>query len=633
MNSRIPLSRIGLALLDAMMITLSLFAAYRLRLLDITVAPDYGHQFIAVLPLFLFVRLLLLWLFNLYRGIIRYASTGELLAIVMATALGSAILALANAVIVPLIPVSSALAVHAERRVPILVLILEGLMTLLLVGGARFSRRLLVSGYLWRRSSNGLRRVVIVGAGDAGEAVARQMLHGPTSTFYPVAFVDDDAGKKGLRIHGVPVAGNLTELPRVIADFAAEEVLVAMKAITPTRIREIVDLCQHARVGYRILPHVQDVLTGRVSISQIRPVEIEDLLGRDPIRLELAAERNYVRDQVVIITGAGGSIGSELCRQILSLEPRRLVLFGHGENSIYEIAQELSTLPEVMAKGKEFLVPLIGEIRDQVKVADVFRMYRPGIVFHAAAHKHVPLMELHPDEAVKNNVTGTLNVARAADENGARKFVLISTDKAVRPTNVMGATKRVAEMMVFCLARQSKTQYVAVRFGNVLGSRGSVVPLFKRQIARGGPVTLTHPEITRFFMTIPEAVSLVIQAGSMPEQGRLYLLDMGESVKIADLARNLIRLSGFDPETDIEIRYTGLRPGEKLKEELLTAGENIHATELGKIFRAEPEQVDCDWLWQQVTQLQSAAAALDLEAIRTRLRQIVPDYGPEAESS
>lgn len=633
MTQRVKWQRVGLVLLDALMIVLSLFAAYQIRLLDEKVSPAelrmYARQFLFVVPGVVALRLVLLWFFRLYQGILRYAGTYELMAIFLSTLLGSAILIVLDVVAVPFIPAASELPVRFHQRVPLGVLITEGLLTFFLVGGARFSRRLLLSGWYRRRDPRDVKRVVIVGAGDSGEAVARQMLHARSGHYQPVAFVDDDPHKRHQRIHGVPVAGGLADLPRVIAETGANEVLVTIGGISPALLRKIVTLAEHARVGFRILPHVKDVMAGRVSINQIRPVEIEDLLGRPPVQLELPEERNYVRGRTVLITGAGGSIGSELCRQMLGLGPKRLVLLGHGENSIYEISQELTGKAAGAGLPGDFLVPVIGDIRERAKVEAIFREHRPEIVFHAAAHKHVPLMEYHPDEAVKNNVLGTLNVARAAEAVGTKKFILISSDKAVRPTNVMGATKRVAEMMIFCMARTSRTQFVAVRFGNVLGSRGSVVPLFKKQIAAGGPVTLTHPDIVRYFMTIPEAVSLVIQAGSMDEQRRLFLLDMGQPVRIVDLARNLISLSGFEPDRDIEIRFTGLRPGEKLREELLTSGEGVRATGLGKIFTTEPEEVECARLWSEVDALLDLAGEMDAEGIRAKLRELVPDYGPE----
>jgi FlaA1/EpsC-like NDP-sugar epimerase len=420
------------------------------------------------------------------------------------------------------------------------------------------------------------------------------------------------------------VEGGISELSRVIRRHEVEDVLVAMKNISPEKLREIVSACADANVRFQILPSVQDVMSGRVSLNQIRPVEIEDLLGREPVKLELADDANYVRGKTVMITGAGGSIGSELCRQLLQLEPKCIIMFGHGENSIYEITQELRR-----AGHKDKICSVIGDIRDEPKLRLVVEKFRPQIFFHAAAHKHVPLMEAHPEEAVKNNVAGTRNVARLADEIGAERFIMISSDKAVRSTNVMGATKRLAEMIVFCMAQKSKTLFTAVRFGNVLGSRGSVVPLFRNQIAAGGPVTITSPDVTRYFMTIPEAVSLVIQAGSMNQQRRLFLLDMGKPVRIVDLARNLIRLSGFEPDRDIEIVYTGLRPGEKLKEELLTEGEDVKSTGIGKIFMTEPEEVDSERLREQLEELEALAMTNNADGVKEKLRELVPDYGPE----
>lgn len=609
----------GLVLLDAVLIVLALYAGYLLRFDFVLLNRDY-NQFLLVVPFFLVVRLSLFALFNLYRGLLRYASVGEMVAIFFSVALGTVIISAANLLIIPFVPAMQDFPEFANhlQRVPWPVVIIEFFMTFLLVAGARFSRRVLVSELLNRPDTDELTRVVVVGAGDLGEAVARQMRQAVLRSHKVVAFVDDDPGKQGRRIHGIPVAGRVADLPDVLERFNAQEVLIAMRT-TPEKVNEIMTLSEHARVGIRTLPTMSDVFSGKVSINQIRRVEIEDLLGREPVELQLTDEQNYIRGNMVMITGAGGSIGSELCRQLLRFGPEKILLYGHGENSIYEISTELNE------DGQKRVVPVIGDIRDAGKLNAVVQEFRPTIFFHAAAHKHVPLMEMHPDEAIKNNVTGTLNVARAAEAAGAKKFILISSDKAVRPTSVMGASKRVAEMLIFCRARESQTQFVAVRFGNVLGSRGSVIPLFKRQIARGGPITLTHPEITRFFMTIPEAVSLVIQAGSMQEQRRLYLLDMGKSVNISDLAKNLIRLSGLELDKDIKIVYTGLRPGEKLKEELLTAGENVKATGLGKIFCTEPDAISCDELWKVVGELQSLAEQHDSEGIRKKLAQLIPD--------
>jgi FlaA1/EpsC-like NDP-sugar epimerase len=622
MSPKVKWQRVGLVLLDAILVVLSLYAAYLLRF-NFEVPTPYYRQYLLVVAFFVLVRLGCFWGFNLYRGILRYASTSEMLAIFFSTTLGTAILSALNLLVIPFVPAVWGVYEHAGhmQRVALAILIIEYVVTFLLVGGGRFSRRLMLSGYFRRADTGDLRRVLIVGAGDAGEAVARQMKHSPVRAYLPVAFIDDDPNKQHRWLHGIPVAGKTGDIPAVLSKYDAQEVLIAIPGIKPGKLREIVDLCEHAHVGFKIIPSIKDVFQGRVSINAMRPVEIEDLLGREEVRLELGEERNYLKGETVLVTGAGGSIGSELVRQVLRFEPKRIVLLGHGENSIYEIAAELN--PKV-SPGKLCLA--IADVRDEAKIRAVVEEYRPTIFFHAAAHKHVPLMELHPDEAIKNNVRGTLNVARAAEAIHAKKFIMISSDKAVRPTNVMGATKRVAEMMVFCMAKTSRTQFVAVRFGNVLGSRGSVIPLFKKQIAQGGPVTVTHAEVTRFFMTIPEAVSLVIQAGSAREQRRLFLLDMGEPVRIIDLARNLVRLSGFEPDKDIEIRVTGLRPGEKLKEELLTAGENVKATDMGKIFMTEPDEVDCAMLFEHVAELERLAAAADAQGVRRKLRQLVPDY-------
>ena len=625
MTIKVQWQRLGLAFVDAVLVALALYAGYMLRF-EFSVSPEDHWQYLFAAPVVVAVRLACFWGFWLYRGLLRYASTNELLAILLSVALGSLLLAAGNLFVTPLIPAIEGLPEYRGhvQRLPWSVTVLEGVFTFLLVSSARFSRRLLLTGWFRRDTVNAAcRRVLVVGAGDAGEAVVRQLRADIRNVFHPVAFADDDPDKLGMRIHGLPVAGTTRDLRDLITRFDADEVIIAIPSIAAARLRELVDLCRDVRVGFKIVPTVTDVLAGRVAVSKIRPVEIEDLLGRDPVRLDLGPGENYVRGETVMVTGAGGSIGSELCRQLLALQPARIVLLGHGENSIYEITTELAAQVE-----SGLLVPVIGDIRDEAKLRAVVERHRPGIFFHAAAHKHVPLMELHPDEAVKNNVTGTRNVARAAESVGARRFILISSDKAVRPTNVMGATKRVAEMMIFCMARTSSTRFVAVRFGNVLGSRGSVIPLFRRQIAAGGPVTITHADIVRYFMTIPEAVNLVIRAGATPEQRRLFVLDMGQPVRIVDLARNLIRLSGFEPDKDIPIVFTGLRPGEKLVEELLTEGEGVKHTEMGKIFSAEPDDVDCAALWGTVERMEQAAAETDGETIRALLRSVVPDYAP-----
>ncbi|MHB1702465.1 MAG: polysaccharide biosynthesis protein, partial [Acidobacteriaceae bacterium] len=404
-----------------------------------------------------------------------------------------------------------------------------------------------------------------------------------------------DPEKEGFLIHGVPVLGPRSVLPDVIRAQQVNEVIIALPMASSSAVREVVSLCTPLGVELKTLPSMHELIDGKVSISQIRNVEIEDVLQRDSVQLDMDAISGYLTGETVLVTGAGGSIGSELCRQIVRFKPKRLLILGHGENSIYEIDLELGRM------GAEAdIVPIIADVQDLNRIDQVFSNYRPGVVFHAAAHKHVPLMEANPEEAVKNNVFGTRNVAEAAHRHGSKRFVLISTDKAVNPANVMGASKRVAELVVQELSRRSSTTFVAVRFGNVLGSRGSVIPLFKRQIAQGGPVTVTHPDMTRYFMTIPEAAQLVIQAGAMGQGGEIFLLDMGKPVRILDLAVDLIRLSGFEPYVDIPIEFVGVRPGEKLNEELLTSVETTVATKHNRIVVAK-QQADGieglpDWL-------------------------------------
>lgn len=609
--------------LDALLVVVSLYSAFALRF-NFEIPHLYFNQFLVTAPLLVFLRCALFSFFDVYRVIPRYASTTDFMAIFKATTLGTLIVALINGIVIPFIPAVNWLYAHEGhvQRIAWPIVIIEWALTLILIGGTRFVQRTWHLRFFDKKPAQDVRRVLIVGAGDIGEMVARQMR--VSATYQAVGFLDDDEEKIGRLIHGLPVFGKLNDIGRIVREYEIDEVLVAIPRIEPARLQELVSQCEHTPVNFKILPTVQDVLEGKVELRQIRPVEIEDLLGRDEIDLELPPDKNYIKDETVLVTGAGGSIGSELCRQILELKPRQLVLVGHGENSLYEISQEL------LRRYKDAnIATVVGDIRDKEKMEYVFSHFRPTVIFHAAAHKHVPLMEYDADEAVKNNIMGTFNVAFLADQYGAKRFILISSDKAVRPTNVMGASKRVAEMVVFCIAQHSKTLYAAVRFGNVLGSRGSVIPLFKRQIAEGGPITLTHPDVTRYFMTIPEAVSLVIKAGSMEEQGRLYVLDMGKPVKIAELARRLIQLSGFDPDRgDIKIVYTGLRPGEKLTEELLTAGENIKRTEIGKVFVAEPEQIDCKRLWEMVEKLDALARRNDVQGIRELLRAIVPDYQP-----
>lgn len=497
--------------------------------------------------------------------------------------------------------------------------LIEGGVSLLLMGGLR----LLARGLFERvdaRSASSAKRVLIVGAGEAGTIVAREMLRHPSAGLQPIGFLDDERAKQGQSFVGLPLLGVVDALPKVIAETNADEVLIAMPSALGRVVRRVVDLAREAGVAYRIIPGVFEILSGKVGISQIRQVSLEDLLRRDPVKLETSQIAGYLEGRTVLVTGAGGSIGSELVRQVSRFAPKKLVLLGRGENSIYLIQQELRrTYPELETHA------VIADVRDLNTLKNAFSSFRPEVVFHAAAHKHVPLMEENPWEAVLNNVRGSSNVVDLCLEFGVQRLVNVSTDKAVNPTSVMGASKRCAEFLVQRGAGRTKGQFVSVRFGNVLGSRGSVIPLFQEQIKAGGPVTITHPEMTRYFMTIPEASQLVLQAGALAENGAVYVLDMGEPVKIVDLAKDVIRLSGFEVGRDIEIAFSGVRPGEKLFEELLTAEEGTNASKHTKIFIAKEVAMPSNFE-TQLEQLYTAAAKQDGEAVRTTLKTLIPTF-------
>ena len=461
---------------------------------------------------------------------------------------------------------------------------------------------------------------MIVGAGDAGTLVLKELVSSRMTEGKAVCFVDDDKNKIGKILNGVPVAGNRWDIPQLVKKYEVDEIYITMPTAPAKNRKEIIEICRETDCEVKILPGIYQLLNGEVVTDRLRSVEIEDLLGRDPVRVDLDEIMNYVQGQTILVTGGGGSIGSELCRQIAKHNPKQLIIFDIYENNAYDIQMELKeTHPELN------LVVLIGSVRNTHRIESVFEKYRPDIVYHAAAHKHVPLMEDSPNEAVKNNVFGTYKTARAADKYGTKRFVLISTDKAVNPTNIMGATKRICEMIIQMMNARSKTDFVAVRFGNVLGSNGSVIPLFKKQIEQGGPVTVTHPDIIRYFMTIPEAVSLVLQAGAYAKGGEIFVLDMGEPVKILDLAKNLIRLSGYVPNEDIMIEFTGLRPGEKLYEELLMNEEGLQETANKLIHIGRPIEFDTDKFERQLRELYSVANR-DSDNIKDVVQQIVPTY-------
>ena len=484
----------------------------------------------------------------------------------------------------------------------------------------RTMRRIVMKTEL-RQNASDSQRVLIVGAGEAGNMIVRALFKRPELKKMPVGVVDEDKNKQGKCVYDVPVLGTIDDVEHIVKNHCIDEIIICIANINPKRKREIINICKKTDAKIKTIPGIYEIIDEKVNITKFRDVQIEDLLGREPIKMNLDDMNGIIKNKIIMVTGGGGSIGSELCRQIVKYEPKQLVLIDIYENNAYDIQQEIKRhFPEIDLKV------LIASVRDEHKMDKIFEQYKPEIVFHAAAHKHVPLMEDSPCEAIKNNVFGTQNVVNLSDKYNVKKFVLISTDKAVNPTNIMGATKRCCEMIVQTKNKTSKTEFVAVRFGNVLGSNGSVVPLFKKQIEEGGPVTVTHEEVTRFFMTIPEAVSLVLQASAMAKGGEIFVLDMGEPVKIIDLARNLIKLSGFEPNVDIKIEVTGLRPGEKLYEEVLMDEEGLQKTSNNQIRIGRPIEIDKAEFKKELNILKRVADNDQDEKVDLIMKSIVPTY-------
>ncbi|WP_414586031.1 polysaccharide biosynthesis protein [Scytonema sp. PCC 10023] len=576
--------------------------------------------------LFLIVKLSVFWSFGFYKRYWRYASIEEVTYIVM--------LVTATVVIeTVLFNIIQYIPYVGIDTLPQTLPYIDGLLSCIFIGGLRFSVRVVERTYQGHTLFNLRERVLIVGAGSAGVSLVQEMQTNPQLGFYPVAFIDDNPEKLNAHIRGIPVVGDRHQIPDVVKSLQIQKVIIAMPTVAGRVIREIVDICKVTGIHTSTLPGIHEILNGRVRLDSIRDVRIEDLLRREPVQTEIERVSGFLKGKKVLITGAGGSIGSELCRQIFQCCPAEMMLVGHGENSVFNIQQELEQLVQSIkndGKAQEHIPRLsefIADIRCYERLKHAFAKFQPDVIFHAAAHKHVPLMELNPPEAITNNVIGTKNLLELAQQYDVKNFVMISTDKAVNPTNVMGASKRVAEMLVLKAARDSGKPYVAVRFGNVLGSRGSVVPTFKKQIAAGGPVTVTHPDIRRYFMTIPEAVQLVLQATVVAHGGEVLMLNMGEPVKIVDLAKELIHLSGYEVNKDIEIVFTGLRPGEKLFEELFITGEEYELTEHEKLLlvknasRIIPNNLDIS-----VEALLKAAVRNDVNTILFLLEQLVPGY-------
>jgi len=600
-------SRVSAMIHDLVMIPVAWFIAYFLRFNLDAIPQIYLDQAIAVLPLVILIQGAAFWYFGLYRGVWRFASVPDLMRILKAIVIGVAV---------------SAMAIFLVTRmqdVPRSIFPLYALTLILLLGGPRMVYRWIKERQLYALTSQ---RALIVGAGRAGEMLVRDVLRDQGYGYQPAGFVDDAPRKRGMEIHGVRVHGNCDDIPKICSQQAIDLILIAIPSANSREMRRIVARCEEAGVPMRTLPRFQDLVVGRSVVNELREIFIEDLLGREPVSLNWDRIRESIKEKTVLITGGGGSIGSELCRQIARLGPGALVIFDNSEFNLYSIDMEMG--------GKHPTLGLhsrLGDVCDVASVNRVFADFRPEIVFHAAAYKHVPMLESNTREALHNNVLGTRNVAVAAEAHGCDAFVLISTDKAVNPTNVMGASKRVAEMFCQNMGRKSETtRFITVRFGNVLDSAGSVVPLFRKQIAAGGPVTVTHPEVKRYFMTIPEACQLIMEAAAVGRGEEVFVLDMGEPIRINYLAEQMIRLAGKSPGTDVEIAYTGLRPGEKLFEELFHSGETLVQTPHEKLLLARSRAVDWTRFEAAMVEIERSCSGYDVPGARTLLGELVPEY-------
>jgi FlaA1/EpsC-like NDP-sugar epimerase len=579
----------------------------------------FVRQYPKLLLCFIVIKIPIFVYFRQFQGWWRFVSISDLLTIVKASLVSTLILVVLWFGLLSAEPLRRQLRDFTTFSQA--VFLLDMFATVVFLSGLRMAVRLYHEEFHTEQAVK-LKRFLIVGAGNAGEALLRELHRMPVEQYDVIGFIDDDPAKRGVSIHGIPILGRVDQLAQICKQHNIDEIAIAMPSATAKQLRGVVQICEGAKMRFQTVPSVTDIASGKYKVSQIRNVDINDLLGREAVQLDLDIIEHYLKDKVILVTGAGGSIGSEMCRQVCYFNPKLLLLVEQAENALFFIERELrKSFPQVAMEM------LICDITDKVRIEQVFKRFKPDVVIHAAAHKHVPLMELNPGEAIKNNVVGTRTVADAADKYGAENFVMISTDKAVNPTSIMGSSKRVAEMYIQDLNRTSKTHFVTVRFGNVLGSNGSVVPIFKNQIAAGGPVTVTHPEMRRYFMTIPEASQLVLQSAAMGKGGEIFVLDMGEPVKIVDLAKELITLSGFRPGEDIEIIFTGTRPGEKLFEELSIKGEDMVPTRHPKIGIWQNNiTVGREQLHQMIGSLVSTADTQDYKQIVPAIKQLVPEF-------
>lgn len=628
MRKRLPAYKnfLLILILDALLLGGSWYLAYLLRFSFAVPAESMGMA-VRLLPFVVLIKMVAFYFFHLYQGMWRYTSIIDLFNIIKASVFSTL-------VILSLFILSHNFAGFSRS-----IFVIDCVLTILFVSGIRVALRMYfeittgegdnshLTGRLF--SLNKKRKdainLLIIGAGDSGEKIHREIRDNSRLKYEVVAYLDDDYSKQGKMIHGVPVMGRVSELKAVAAKMDVHEILIAAPSSSSEQMRTLVECCKQSELTFKTLPGLGELINGKITLNAIRDVAYRDLLGRSVVSLEEDRIGGYLENTRVLVTGAGGSIGSELCRQICRFKPKTLILFEQAESPLYDIDLELKReFPYVK------VVPVLGDIRNWDRLLRTFETHKPQTVYHAAAYKHVPMLEIQAWEAILNNIAGTRNVVRVAKQCSVERFVMVSTDKAVRPTNIMGTTKRVAELMVQCQHGEQghSTRFMTVRFGNVVGSVGSVVPLFKRQIERGGPVTITHPEVTRFFMTIPEASQLILQAGAMGKGGETFILEMGTSVKIVDMARDLIRLSGFEPDVDIKIEYIGLRPGEKLYEELITEGEGIVPTDHKKIMVLAGQSCNLVALNKLIDETIAFAKVQDEENIRKMLMQIVPEYQP-----